>query len=396
MFAATGLDLLLSGLRRRRAAAITACALALVLVAAAIYLIHFAIPNESLWLTKFVGGVLEEDTKKFSAILLLWKRSLPWDVAWYVAWFLLFATLSFSQLVSLRHLAKFAACLLLLAEATVFQRFVLSQRTLLLTPENVPALAHALTQLRDGVSPAPVTVALVPPELADFAMHLEGIRNITGGDSNMRAPWAMWFNQAQGLAPRTYQLDSSLKTITPQLAEATALQAVVLARNANSAETDMRYEIRELAARYPYAELWSGGQPRPQPLGAVKVLGWKDGYVQLDIETSHSASLRVREFPDAHWRAKVNGRLVACVARGPFLQLELPAGKSTIELRYVDLVSRTSVIISIIAWMALLVTWVLQRRRSAERFVREHRERRAKRKPPSTAGGHYLTTSAKL
>jgi len=298
------------------------------------------------------------DPGALAAALAAMRGRIAVDLAMYGFLAALLGLLALAKAPRWRRAWIGAILLVAACECLGFQRFVWSARTKLLTPETVPALSRTLSDLRREFAPEPVSVVFSAPELANFGLQMEGIRGLSGADSNMRADYGLWLNRVQGFAPETEQFTTRIEEFPEELLDVTGLRAVVEripdVQLKSAAPARPAYRILENASRRPYAEVLTlSKENRPASSSAVAMLSWKDGRAELRAAAAGPAMLRIREFPAKGWRVRLDGRAVSWRDERRSIAIDLPAGEHRILLEYIDLPARVCAAVALAAWIAL-------------------------------------------
>lgn len=276
------------------------------------------------------------------------------DVAWYAAWI---AVVVFAMRRA--RVAMVAACIVL-AEAILLQAFLLTPRHRgVLEPENLPRLASVIRGVRERQAPAPATVVFANRELANFAAHFDGVRGLSGSDSQVSAAYADWLNRSQGLEDGKPQMDTWIENPTPEFSATLGLSTFVRPASAK--------DPSELPRLDGYVAVRRAPEPYVEAVGAnatAKVVEWTDGFVRIEADMGDSGgALRIREFPNPLWRARVDGAPASLEARENSLVLALEGGRHLVELKAVDSVARACVAINAAAWLGVAGLLLATRRK---------------------------------
>lgn len=255
-------------------------------------------------------------------------------------------------------------------EAVLFQQFVWTPRARPLTPDTMPNGVRALEELRDKARPAPITVAFIPHQLSNFGLEFEGVRSISGTDSNMRKEYAQWLYDVEKVPHKNRQLESKIKGFPKALLDVTGLTAGVHFgdHTGTTDPTDVPYSCLVIPSpiQTPYVELVNADGNK-EAEGKVTVTAWDEDTVNLKVQAPKGATVRVREFPDPQWHVTVNGRTTDPEWEHHNLFIPIPAGEAEVHLEYIDLPARVSVAVSLLGWLALAVVWGFLRLRKARR-----------------------------
>ncbi|MCB2153732.1 hypothetical protein KQI84_02505 [bacterium] len=257
-----------------------------------------------------------------------------------------------------RQWTTIAIAVLLAAELFSFQRFVFRERSPVLTPESVPELADFIDRRRAGVAPAPLTVTFNARELKNFALHLDGIRSLSGVDADMSSRRLKFLNILQGISYSAYELDSMVFGVPSDLAlNMTGAQVVVEGDDFSPPVGGEWQQIDGYWIRF-FPQRHSAIELQPADAGEVDILQWTDDELTAVTNSDEPTTLAFWNFGvppydiDGQLRESGHGRL--------------SPGQHRIHYEYVDWRARIAFAISIVSWFGLgLFLLIRQRRKSS-------------------------------
>jgi len=349
-------------------AALLAASMALLVLSGAVRALLARSTEDVLAFFARLGVKMEASEAGIAGTIEIWDAmagALSRDTVFYGAWAAVGALLLWRRATARRAAILAAAALLLAAEADGMRRFMTGARAPVIAPATVPALVDTINKMRAPQDGAPLTVAFEPRELNNFALHLPGVRGTHGADPNMRRSYARWVNGTLGIDPHTYQLDMRVPVLSAEFIRATNVRARVTEDGEpDRPDAPNAYTVLELAVEPPpYAELL--GDTR----ASVRNIRWTDGHASIDIDADGPGTLRVREFPDAAWRVRVNGVRTAWTTDGASIDVGVSAGASHVTLDYIDVPARAGAVLSLAAWLlfaaAAFSGWIRSRRGTA-------------------------------
>ncbi len=253
----------------------------------------------------------------------------------------------------------------------------------LLTKDSYPELAAWIEKQRNDVTPEPLTILAAPRELATFPLFFDNVRSVSGVDSNMSLKYGRWLNRVQGEVDSASQLDSGIRRVTHELVVGTGTSAIISGRSGPKPDPNEEvldgYSIRRWE-RPAYAVLVDPRTDRPA--GTARVLSWQDGSVSVEVDTSAEVVLIVREFTNPGWRASLDDMPVPVGEFDHLVTVDVPTGKHTVKLVYVDRAGRLGLLLGSLSWIGWLLAFagtVMVRYRNRRHL---HVEQEEKRTPP--------------
>jgi hypothetical protein len=304
-------------------------------------------------------------------------RALNEDFVWYC----LYGAAAILGALSAKHAARYpqrtrvqaasagVIVLLLFVEGYLWQRACWSDRFVPDKNLAAPEMVRWLENEAEKTKPAPLTVAFMDQAHTNYALFFPSVRSLSGADSNLNLEYNQWLNAAQ--RTRLRHFDTVFGDISTTMIAETGLRCVFTGPDTPPAlNFAANLELGQAKGMslpvLPYAEFVAdddGASSAAQR--SVKLKSWRQGSAELELITDSPASLLIREFPDPHWTASLDGQSLRFAASGGMMKFQAPAGRHTLAIRFSDPLPFQAALISAFAMMTYAITgaawWSLSR-----------------------------------